>query len=270
MGKRCVDIKMFWYSDILVMPKFVTIITTVNNKGVVNAAPYSLGSPFDAGSENPQIMILMRSTSHTLKNITETGDFVINFPSWDQLDAVMETARFWPEGENELEHTTLTTVASMRVQPPSIQECRQHIECSLCKTIELGAVQSVVIGNIQAIVVDEHIPDMDRSNRITTLDPPIYLGDDRRRSFYFGRVGETQLRELKRPEKGHQALITTSIPWEPKALEKFSEVPEFMKETVVEVMESEARKAGLKIITSEFYTAIESLYAPKDIQERFD
>lgn len=39
--KVSVPIKVFWYSDRIVWPKTVTIITTVNKEGVPNAAPLS-------------------------------------------------------------------------------------------------------------------------------------------------------------------------------------------------------------------------------------
>ena len=39
--KKSVPIKPFWYSDVIVLPKLVTVLTTVNKEGVVNAAPYS-------------------------------------------------------------------------------------------------------------------------------------------------------------------------------------------------------------------------------------
>jgi flavin reductase (DIM6/NTAB) family NADH-FMN oxidoreductase RutF len=41
MMKKTVPIKPFWYADVVVLPKLVTIITTVNKEGIVNAAPYA-------------------------------------------------------------------------------------------------------------------------------------------------------------------------------------------------------------------------------------
>jgi hypothetical protein len=41
MGKKkSVGVSMFWYTDMIVIPEFVTIITTINKQGIVNAAPY--------------------------------------------------------------------------------------------------------------------------------------------------------------------------------------------------------------------------------------
>ena len=45
--KKSVPITPFWYSDKIVWPKTVTIITTVNEEGVPNAAPVSGSSQMD-------------------------------------------------------------------------------------------------------------------------------------------------------------------------------------------------------------------------------
>lgn len=47
--KTRIDVKMFWYTHILVLPKFVSIVTTIDKEGKINAAPYSLGTPYISG-----------------------------------------------------------------------------------------------------------------------------------------------------------------------------------------------------------------------------
>jgi len=131
--KKKIPIKPFWYSDLLILPKVVTIITTLDDKGNVNAAPISLFTPYDVMTRQPQILLGMRKFGHTYKNIVATGEFVVNFPSAEFLDDIMETSRFYPEGLNELSNTRFTEVPSQEVSPPSLKECAQHIECRLHK-----------------------------------------------------------------------------------------------------------------------------------------
>ena len=45
--KKTVPIRPFWYADVVVFPKLVTIITTVNKEGIINAAPYSFFMQYD-------------------------------------------------------------------------------------------------------------------------------------------------------------------------------------------------------------------------------
>lgn len=46
--KKSIKIEMLWYLDKLIFPFPVTIITTVDKEGRVNAAPYSLVIPYCA------------------------------------------------------------------------------------------------------------------------------------------------------------------------------------------------------------------------------
>jgi flavin reductase (DIM6/NTAB) family NADH-FMN oxidoreductase RutF len=264
--KVSIDIKMFWYTHILVIPKFVTIVTTVDKEGIINAAPYSLGTPFNVGKKNPQILFVMRKASHSCKNAIETGEFVVNFPSSKYLQDVMKTAQFMPKEENELKYTQFTTVPSKKVKPPSIKECSQHLECRLHDIIELDFGQTHVIGDIVEIVVDKALIDMKRHDRIKAVDPPVYLGDERRRYFYFGKIGEIEQLEFQLPEKrDRRKKIRTNMPWEKAALTELSKTPIAVMEMVIELIEDETRKNGDDKVTYKFYKKLEEEYLPKDI-----
>ena len=80
--KVSVPIKTFWYSDKIVWPKTVTIVTTVN-EGVPNAAPLSGVIHYDNLSHQPRVMLMMRRFAHTIQNICKTGEFVVNFPPYE-------------------------------------------------------------------------------------------------------------------------------------------------------------------------------------------
>ena len=263
--KASIDVKMFWYTHIVIIPKFVTIITTVDKGGIINAAPYSLGTPFNVGKRNPQILLGMRGASHTCKNAIETGEFVVNFPSSTYLNDVMKTAQFMPKEENELEYTQFTTVASKKVSPPSIKECYQHLECRLHDTIELDFGQVHLIGDIVEIVVDKKLIDLKRHDRIKTVDPPIYLGDERRRYFHFGKIGEIEQCEFQLPEKrDRRKKIRTNMPWEEAAKKELPKLPIAVRDMVIELIENEAHRDGNAQVTYRYCKKLEEEYAPQD------
>ena len=122
--KTEIKIKPFWYSDIWIFPKLITIITTLDKEGKVNAAPYSHIMQYDVMHKTPRMMVGFRKESHTFQNICDTGEFVVNCPPADYLDDMMETARFWPAGVNELEHSRFTPIPSIKVKPPSKEMVR--------------------------------------------------------------------------------------------------------------------------------------------------
>jgi flavin reductase (DIM6/NTAB) family NADH-FMN oxidoreductase RutF len=270
MAKKTIPIKPFWYSDILVIPKVVTIITTVNKQGIVNAAPYSLFVPYDIMHNRPQVMVGMRKFSHTYKNIVATGEFVVNFPSADHLDDVMETSRFYRDGLSELSHTRFTSITSQKVAPPSLKECPQHIECTLHKNFEIGPTQAKVIGDIAAIVVDEELVSVNRGERIALLNLPVYLGDEKRKYFYYSTVKSAEMIEHQPPPKEGEEAIKITLAWEDDALQMLAEIPSFVQQMVAEMVEDLVTKEGRDTVTHERLMQLMKEYAPSEVLERFD
>ena len=69
--KKEAKIRPFWYSDVWLFPKLITIVTTLDEDGKVNAAPYSHIMQYDVMPKNPRIMVGMRQSSHTLREHPE-------------------------------------------------------------------------------------------------------------------------------------------------------------------------------------------------------
>jgi flavin reductase (DIM6/NTAB) family NADH-FMN oxidoreductase RutF len=268
--KKSIPIKPFWYSDILVIPKVVTIITTLDQKGVVNAAPYSLFMPYDVMHRRPQVLVGMRKFSHTYKNIVASREFVVNFPSAEFLDDVMETSRFYREGMNELDHTRMTTLPSQKVAPPSLKECPQHIECRLHKNYEIDQTQAKVIGDIAAIVVDEELISLGRGERIAKLNMPVYMGDEKRKYFYFGNVSSPQMLEHLPPPREGEEVIKTLLHWDDVASQLLSGIPSFVQQMVAEMVEALVQKEGSDTVSGERFMQLMKEYAPKEVLERFE
>jgi flavin reductase (DIM6/NTAB) family NADH-FMN oxidoreductase RutF len=270
MGKKkSIPVKGFWFSDVLVMPKFVTIITTRDEQGRVNAAPYSMGTTYNVGKKSPQILMGVRRATHTFRNIDATGEFVINFPSWENLHDIMQTARFWPAGVDELQFTRFDAEPSNKVKPPSIRQCRQHIECRLHKVLAVDEIQSFVLGDILDIVVDEALIPLGRGERIRSIDLPVYLGDERKRYYYYGRIGEIEMRELLPPEKKSDSETVFSMLWDGAAQAEFNKIPENVRPVVAEFIEEIARGKGAAYMTRELFMDIVDQYAPPEFRERF-
>ena len=205
-NKTEIKIKPFWYSDIWIFPKLITIITTLDKEGKVNAAPYSHIMQYDVMHKTPRMMVGFRKESHTFQNFCDTGEFVINCPSADYLDDMMETARFWPAGVNELEHSRFTPIPSIKVKPPSIDECPQIMECTVDEIKVLHKSSGIVFANIETIRVDEGLDKMDRGERIPAMNLPIGLGDQNRRYYYHCHIGEVTMHELMEPPGGHSSI----------------------------------------------------------------
>ena len=254
MAKKKEEIKIrpFWYSDIWIFPKMITIITSMDKDGKINAAPYSHIMQYDVMQKNPRMLIGFRQESHSFENICATGEFVVNCPSADHLDDMMETARFWPEGVNELEHTGLTMIPSRKVKPPSIEECPQIAECTVDQIIRLDKSSGIIIANIVAIVMDEGLEQMDRSERIPAMNLPVGLGDQNRRYYYHAHTDNVTMHELAEPPGGQKGgKIKMTMDWDDKAVEALMNIPVAVRKMVSERLEEHAQDKGASSVTAQ-------------------
>ncbi|OGL40126.1 MAG: hypothetical protein A2042_02735 [Candidatus Schekmanbacteria bacterium GWA2_38_11] len=188
--KKSIDIELLWHLDQIVLPFPVTIITTVDKEGRINAAPYSLVIPFCASPETPQILLSCNSHWHTPHNIEATGEFVVNYPGAELCREVAETGRFYPQGVNELEYAKLSVIPSNKVKPPRIKECREHLECRVAQTIRPSKTQITFVADIVDISIDEKFLNLSRDERIREMNLPVYFGPSKGGGSTFGIIDE--------------------------------------------------------------------------------
>ena len=134
------------------------MITTVDGEGRVNAASYA--TCVRIVHKPVQIAFTTSQTGDTGRNVTETGQFVVNLPSFerDVLEKVRIVGLPFARGVNELEKAGLTALPSMLVKAPRIAECHRHFECEVVWTKEwlnrMMVVGNVVAASVRADCVD--------------------------------------------------------------------------------------------------------------------
>ena len=181
-----------WHLDEVVLSFQTTIVTTVDREGRVNAAPFGLVFPFSTGS-NPQILVGVNSRWHTAQNIETTGEFAINYASYSLLEKVAQTGLLYSEGVNELEKAGLTALPALKVKPPRIAECYQHLECRLNQIIRPNENQMNCIGDIITITINEELLGKSKLDRVKAADPLFLLGMDITTfKGYYGGIGNTK------------------------------------------------------------------------------
>lgn len=141
-----------WYK--FLTPRTTVLISTIDKKENTNAAPFSFVMPV---SVNPPIIaVAMVSTRHTLANIRETGDFVINIPGEEILDKLWICAKPLPKGVSEIKEAGLSEQKSQKVKSPRIKECAVWYECKKREEIEAGD-HLIVLGDIVVAEKNENI-----------------------------------------------------------------------------------------------------------------
>jgi flavin reductase (DIM6/NTAB) family NADH-FMN oxidoreductase RutF len=188
MKKESTELHVMWHIDALMHSFPVTIVTTIDEQGGINAAPYSLVVPFCSSPKNPQILLIVNKNWHTASNIEATGEFVLNYPKADQFKDIVETSRDHPPGVNELDCTRYATIPSNFVRPPRIVECYQHIECRVKETIRPSQAQLNFIAEVLDLSLDEGLYEIPRVERAKKVNAPVYLGVDEQMHHIFGRI----------------------------------------------------------------------------------
>lgn len=135
----------------LVIPRPIAWVSTVNEQGVANCAPFSF---FNVFSEDPPLCMVSfnrRSDGkmkHTLANIRRTGEFVVNLVDEATANAMHLSSHEYEEHESEFEKTGLTQAKAKLVRHPRIAEAAACLECKVERRLEYGSEREMVIGEI--------------------------------------------------------------------------------------------------------------------------
>ncbi len=169
-----------------IVPRPIAFVSTISAAGVRNLAPFSFFT--GVGSNPPAVCFCPArresdgARKDTLRNVLETGEFVVNVVS-EEIAAQMNmcAADFEPEID-EFEIAGLTSVPSDLVKPPRVGESPIQMECRLLQTVEicdqpLGA--TLVIGRVLRFhIADELFDDFridpDKLRAVGRMGGPTY------------------------------------------------------------------------------------------------
>lgn len=146
----------------LVTPRPIALVTTLDQAGVVNAAPFSF---FNVLGAHPPIVAFAPADrdngtpKDTALNIRSNHEFVVNLVDEGLAEGMNLCAASLPYGASELTLAGLTTTASSVVKPPRITESPASLECVEWGTLQIGE-NRVVIGIVKRVHVRDHLFDV--------------------------------------------------------------------------------------------------------------
>jgi flavin reductase (DIM6/NTAB) family NADH-FMN oxidoreductase RutF len=146
----------------LVVPRPISFVTTVNEQGIVNAAPYSF---FNVFSEDPPLVVIGigRRSDGTLKdtalNIEANGEFVVNLVDEGIAHAMNVAATDFPPDQSEIDHADLDLVPSALVAPPRIRQAPAALECRNHTTLLVATDRRLVVGEVLAVHTQDGLVD---------------------------------------------------------------------------------------------------------------
>jgi flavin reductase (DIM6/NTAB) family NADH-FMN oxidoreductase RutF len=152
----------------IIVPRPVALVSTVDRNGAANLAPFSFFS--GVGSVPPTVLFCPAlrpagageagQRKDTLRNVEETGEFVVNVVSEAlALAANASAAEVAPEVD-EFHLAGLTAIPSEAVRPPRVAESPAQMECRLLQVIYTSHAPGggvIVLGEVVRFHVREDL-----------------------------------------------------------------------------------------------------------------
>jgi flavin reductase (DIM6/NTAB) family NADH-FMN oxidoreductase RutF len=146
----------------LIAPRPIALITSFNEDGRLNAAPFSA---YNYLCTDPPIVGIgvtnrpgTRTPKDTAHNIRMTGEFVVNVVTEDLLPQMTICATDFPAEIDELEMAGLETAPSTFIKVPRIKRAHAALECVEHTTLEIGRSR-IILGRIVAMYVEDEFVD---------------------------------------------------------------------------------------------------------------
>jgi flavin reductase (DIM6/NTAB) family NADH-FMN oxidoreductase RutF len=147
----------------LVAPRPIALVTSMNEDGRLNAAPFS---SYNYLCTDPPIIgmgVTDRPTGgfvpkDTARNIRRTGEFVVNVVTEDIAKQMNICATDFPSGVDELEMAGLDTTPSQIVKVPRIKQAHAALECREYTTMEIGRSR-IILGRVVSIYIEDKFVD---------------------------------------------------------------------------------------------------------------
>lgn len=182
----------------LIVPRPIAWVSTRDQQGVNNLAPYSF---FNAFSADPPVVGFAPSRKvegdqrkDTLRNVEQTGVFVVNMVNESVAAAMNETAADVPADVDEFQLARLTPIPATLINAPMVAEAPAKLECRLQQIIPMGNRPTsgiLVLGEIVCFHLEDALVDNYR------IDPDLYRAVGRMGGMSYTRTQDRF--DLQRP-----------------------------------------------------------------------
>jgi flavin reductase (DIM6/NTAB) family NADH-FMN oxidoreductase RutF len=190
-----------YYLQHVVAPRPVCFASTIDKAGNINLSPFSF---FNLFSSNPPIVIFSPSrrvrdntTKHTLENVIEVPEVVINIVTYEMVHQVSLASCEYPKEMNEFEKAGFTAEPATLVKPPMVKESKIKMECKVLEVKPLGTeggAGNLVICEVLRMHIDDSLLDENKKIDQRKIHHIARLGGD-----WYCKVDETNLFMVPKP-----------------------------------------------------------------------
>jgi flavin reductase (DIM6/NTAB) family NADH-FMN oxidoreductase RutF len=165
----------------VVAPRPIAWVSTIGADGTLNLAPFSFFN--GVGGTPPTIMFSIGQrkgkAKDTLRNVQETGEFVVNIVSEELAEAMNITSGEWEYEVNEFELAGLETAPSVNVKPPRIALAPVAMEAKATQIVPVaGTTSTMILGKILRYHIREELLRPNGLVDAMLVRPIVRLGGD--------------------------------------------------------------------------------------------
>lgn len=190
-----------YYLQHVIAPRPICFASTIDREGNVNLSPFSF---FNMFSSNPPVVVFSPSrrvrdntTKHTLHNVMEVPEVVINMVTYDMVQQTSLASCEYPKGVDEFVKAGFTKEPATVVKPPMVKESKAKLECRVLDIQSLGeqgGAGNLVICEVLRLHIDDSLLDEDRKFDQTKMEHVARLGGD-----WYCHVSKENLFKVAKP-----------------------------------------------------------------------
>ncbi|MBP9103721.1 MAG: flavin reductase family protein [Chitinophagaceae bacterium] len=190
-----------YYLQHVIAPRPICFASTIDKAGNVNLSPFSF---FNLFSSNPPVLIFSparrvrdNTTKHTLQNVLEVPEVVINIVTYDMVQQTSLSSCEFPKEVNEFAKAGFTAIAASKVKPPMVKESKVQLECKVLEVKPLGnegGAGQLVICEVLVMHIDDSLLDENKKMDQRKINHVARLGGD-----WYCKVDETNLFQVAKP-----------------------------------------------------------------------
>ena len=189
------------YLQHVIAPRPICFASTIDKAGNVNLSPFSF---FNMFSSNPPILIFSPSrrvrnntTKHTLHNVMEVPEVVINMVTYDMVYQTSLTSCEFPKEADEFVKAGFTKEPATMIKPPMVKESKVKMECKVNEIKSLGTeggAGNLIICEALRMHIDDSLLTADKKMDQRRIHHVARLGAD-----WYCVVNESNLFHVQKP-----------------------------------------------------------------------
>jgi flavin reductase (DIM6/NTAB) family NADH-FMN oxidoreductase RutF len=184
-----------------VAPRPICFASTVDKDGNPNLSPFSF---FNIFGSNPTTLIFSparrvrdNTTKHTLQNVYETREVVINVVNYAMVQQASLSSCEYPKGVDEFTKAGFTKLPSEKVKPFRVAESPVQLECKVRDIIETGTeagAGNLVICEVLVMHINDEVLNEKKQIDPHKIDLVARMGAD-----FYCRASGTAVFEVAKP-----------------------------------------------------------------------